>query len=85
MSRTALRLLRPSFNRPIRPAYSPILSQRRYSVHADHAAPRLATLDPSKLLIERTLNPKQLVPQEQLVFGREFTGKLIIAVMVEQG
>jgi branched-chain amino acid aminotransferase len=78
MSRTALRLLRPSFKRPIRSTLSPVLSaqsHRLYSIHAEHAAPRLATIDPSRLMIERTVNPKQLSPPEELVFGREFTGK----------
>jgi hypothetical protein len=77
MSRSTLRLLRPQFARTI-PRLSPstpsVCFTRSYSIHADHAAPRLQDIDPSHLRIERTLSPKQLCPPEELVFGREFTG-----------
>lgn len=36
--------------------------------------PKLAGLDPSKLEITKTITPKQRVPNQDLVFGRTFTG-----------
>lgn len=36
--------------------------------------PKLPGIDPSKLEITKTITPKQLVPNEDLVFGRTFTG-----------
>jgi hypothetical protein len=70
MSILASKLLRPL------PRAARVFGLRRcYSIHADHAAPRLADLDPSILSITRTVTPKALQPEEKLVFGREFTGR----------
>jgi hypothetical protein len=69
MSFLASRLLRPT-----RLATRVPQLKHFYSIHADHAAPRLAALDPSMLSITRTMKPKALKPEETLVFGREFSG-----------
>jgi branched-chain amino acid aminotransferase len=42
---------------------------RTYSTEA-----RLADIEPSKLSITKTTTPKELVPPNELVFGRTFTG-----------
>ena len=34
----------------------------------------LAGVDPSKMMIQRTQTPSQLMKEEELVFGRTFTG-----------
>lgn len=50
-------------------------NRRWYSIHADAAsATKLAEIDPSKLSIQKTATPKDLLPPEELVFGRTFTG-----------
>lgn len=36
---------------------------------------RLPQIDPSKLTVTETITPKQLVPNQDLVFGRTFTGE----------
>jgi hypothetical protein len=38
---------------------------------------RLPDVDPSKLTVTETITPKQLVPNQDLVFGRTFTGMSI--------
>ncbi len=49
--------------------------QRAYSIQAEAASARkLLELDPSKLSVTKTTTPKELTPQEDLVFGRYFTG-----------
>lgn len=49
--------------------------QRQYSIKPDSAGfPTLPALDPSKLEITKTTTPKELIPQDQLVFGKTFTG-----------
>lgn len=49
--------------------------RRWYSIHADAAsATKLAEIDPSKLSITKSTTPKDLLPPEELVFGRTFTG-----------
>lgn len=35
----------------------------------------LPDIDPSKLEVTKTITPKQLVPNQDLVFGRTFTGE----------
>ena len=37
---------------------------------------RLPDIDPQKLSITKTTTPKTIVPPEELIFGRNFTGKL---------
>lgn len=49
--------------------------RRFYSIHAEAAsAVKLAEIDPGRLSITKTTTPKALLPPEELVFGRTFTG-----------
>lgn len=49
--------------------------RRTYSLRTGDASNEgLPGLDPSKLSITQTITPKDLVPPEQLIFGRNFTG-----------
>ena len=49
--------------------------QRPYSIQShEDAIAKLPDLDPSALQITKTTTPKALVPPEELVFGRTFTG-----------
>lgn len=78
MSRTCLRLLQPRTT----PRLSSVvptssLFTRQYSIHADHAAQRLQEMDPTRLSIQRTLEPKELTPPEELIFGRAFTDHML--------
>jgi len=41
----------------------------------------LPNIDPSKLEVTKTITPKQLVPNQDLVFGRTFTGEDLIAAL----
>jgi len=51
------------------------LGKRPYSILSDEIAlSRLPNIDPSKLQVTKTKSPKDLVPSEQLIFGRNFTG-----------
>lgn len=51
-------------------------SARPYSIKLDTAATsRPQEIDPTKLVIEETKNPKALQKPEELVFGAKFTGK----------
>ena len=50
--------------------------QRAYSIQTDASSlAKLPNIDPSKLSITETTTPKELIPPEELVFGRTFTGK----------
>lgn len=40
----------------------------------DDPTSQLPGIDPSKLEVTKTITPKQLVPNEDLIFGRTFTG-----------
>ncbi|KAF4458908.1 branched-chain amino acid aminotransferase cytosolic [Fusarium albosuccineum] len=49
---------------------------QRFSIKAEAAsAAKPVGLDPSRLTITKTSSPKGLSKPEDLVFGREFTGK----------
>lgn len=49
---------------------------RLYSIKAEAASTsKLRPLDPTKLSVTTTTHPKPLSKPEDLVFGREFTGK----------
>ena len=48
------------------------LLQRNFTATAKVS--QLAALDPSKLNITKTTTPKELTPNNELVFGRTFTG-----------
>lgn len=51
---------------------------RTYSVKAEAAsATKLKNIDPSQLKITQSKTPKTLLPPNELVFGRSFTGKLM--------
>jgi branched-chain amino acid aminotransferase len=65
----------PTVRSPARPAPCAWQPARTYSIHADHAAPTLQELNASKLTISRTKEPKQILPPEDLVFGKTFTGQ----------
>jgi branched-chain amino acid aminotransferase len=48
---------------------------RSYSIQAESASTiKLQEIDPSKLTVQKTTTPKELVPPNELVFGRTFTG-----------
>lgn len=49
-------------------------SQRFLEQLAEDATPKLPDIDPSKLDVTKTITPKELVPNQDLVFGRTFTG-----------
>ena len=71
---TMLRQLRPrsAFKLPSRLITS---WERSYSIQAESASTiKLQDIDPSKLSITKTTTPKGLVPPNELVFGRTFTG-----------
>ena len=52
-------------------------SLRPYSIQSqEDAIAKLPGINPSSLSITKTITPKKLVPPEELVFGRTFTGKL---------
>jgi len=49
--------------------------ERAYSIKADDASdPKLSAIDPSQLSIQKTTTPKNITANEELVFGRQFTG-----------
>ena len=50
--------------------------QRPYSIQSqEEEIARLPDLDPGALSITRTSTPKHVRPPEELIFGRNFTGK----------
>ncbi|KAF2088749.1 branched-chain-amino-acid aminotransferase [Saccharata proteae CBS 121410] len=52
--------------------------RRAYSVSTDAtSSTKLAELDPSKLSVLKTTTPKDLLPSEELVFGRTFTDHML--------
>lgn len=48
----------------------------------DASDPRLQAIDSSKLSITKTTTPKDLMPNEELVFGRYFTGTLHVCAVL---
>jgi branched-chain amino acid aminotransferase len=42
----------------------------------DDPASKLPDIDPSKLEITKSITPKTVLPNEDLIFGRTFTGEL---------
>ncbi len=53
------------------------LGKRPYSILSDEIAlSRLPNIDQSKLQITRTKSPKDLIPSEQLIFGRLWQMKI---------
>jgi hypothetical protein len=52
------------------------LWQRSYSIKpVTKGAPELPGVDPAKLKVTTTTTPKDVIPNEQLVFGQTFTGE----------
>lgn len=50
-------------------------TQRAYSIHADASVgTKIQDIDPTKLQITKTTTPKDLLPTEELIFGRNFSG-----------
>ena len=50
-------------------------SQKDYSIKSqEEAIARLPNIDPSQLSITTTTTPKKILPPEELIFGRSFTG-----------
>jgi branched-chain amino acid aminotransferase len=49
--------------------------RRAYSIHADASVgTKIQDIDPTKLSITTTKTPKDLLPPEELLFGRNFSG-----------
>lgn len=69
-------LLRTSNNAYTARALGASLWRRSYSIKPVSASPELPGVDPSKLEITKTSTPKELTPNNQLLFGKTFTGKL---------
>ncbi|KAF2667526.1 branched-chain-amino-acid aminotransferase [Microthyrium microscopicum] len=61
-------------SKPIASAFLP----RSYSIHADHATPRLQDMDASRLGVTRTLDPKPLKAPEDLIFGQSFSDHMLV-------
>ena len=59
------------------PKFIPQWHHRRpYSIQSqEEAIAQLPDINPSALSITRTTTPKQILPPEELIFGRNFTGK----------
>ena len=81
LQRRSLRLLSSLSSasaRPLTAQLGPSLrcrSARAYSIHADASVgTKIQDIDPTKLSIEKTTTPKALLPPEELIFGRNFTG-----------
>jgi len=50
-------------------------ASRTYSIKAEAASTtQLHSLDASKLTVQKSTTPKELLPPNELVFGRNFTG-----------
>lgn len=59
------------------PAYRP--AARFYSIKAEAAShSKQRPLDASRLSVEETKAPKELLKPEDLVFGKEFTGEFYV-------
>jgi hypothetical protein len=81
----SMRLLSSLSHRALRPAAAPLSAslrcRRAYSIHADASVgTSIQEIDPSKLSITRTNAPKELLPPEELLFGRNFSGGSFVAV-----
>lgn len=58
------------------------LPRRCYSIKSDEEALKdLPGINPSKLVVTESITPKELIPHQDLVFGRTFTGKPIDSPM----
>jgi branched-chain amino acid aminotransferase len=53
-------------------------TQRAYSIHADvSVGEKIQDIDPTKLSITSTTTPKDLLPPEELLFGRNFSDHML--------
>ena len=58
------------------PLSASLRCRRAYSIHADASVgTTIQDIDPTKLTITKTSTPKDLLPPEELVFGRNFSGE----------
>jgi branched-chain amino acid aminotransferase len=76
-SRLLSSLSRGAFRSPVAPLSASLRcrTQRPYSIHADvSVGEKIQDIDPTKLSITKTTTPKALLPHEELVFGRNFSG-----------
>ncbi|KAF1984749.1 branched-chain-amino-acid aminotransferase [Aulographum hederae CBS 113979] len=51
--------------------------RRWYSIHADSASTAKLEIEPDKVSVQKTTTPKELIPSEELVFGRTFTDHML--------
>lgn len=80
---TLLRITRPYFNASrshnvhrIGPQWHGLRKPYSSSIQAqEDALKALPDIDPKSLTVTESTTPKQIVPPEELVFGRTFTGK----------
>lgn len=63
-------------SRPLRLAKACQLRSYAIAAH-DVSDPKLTTIDGSKLSITKTTTPKELIPSDELVFGRHFTDHML--------
>jgi branched-chain amino acid aminotransferase len=57
------------------PLSASLRCRRAYSIHADASVgTKIQDIDPTKLTITKTQTPKDLLPPEELIFGRNFSG-----------
>lgn len=84
-SRLCLRSQKPILPPHFLPLYPHL--RRPYSIQSqEEALSRLPDIDPSSLSITKTTTPKQIIPPEELVFGRTFTDHMLsIEWTVKQG
>jgi branched-chain amino acid aminotransferase len=60
---------------PAAPLGVSLRCRRAYSIHADASVgTKIKDIDPTKLSITKTTTPKDLLPPEELLFGRNFSG-----------
>ncbi|KAK4643390.1 branched-chain-amino-acid transaminase bat2 [Podospora bellae-mahoneyi] len=53
------------------------VQRRQYSINPQSSTSQLLDIDPSKLVVEKTSKPKDLLPSKDLVFGRNFTDHML--------
>lgn len=82
-----LRASRPWTRAPRKYCAPPVVPQKRcYSIiqKQEEDISQLPDLNPKSLTITDSKTPKEIVPAEQLVFGRNFTGKLLAIVFLRR-
>lgn len=72
---SAVRVVAPAWPARVHPAAS---TSRWYSIHPQSVSTSKRTdLDATRLVVEKTKSPKELVDPAQLVFGKEFTDHML--------